>query len=77
MSDLAFRAKGYPNNTKLAANGYTADDHPVYLWAYGCYKYELEMRLDDGAVEKELVDASYEYAVKKFKEIAIKELTFF
>jgi len=77
MTDLAFRAKGYPNNTNLVAKGYTADEAPVYLWAYGCYKYEVEMRLGDGAVKKEAIDASFEYAVERFKEKAIKELTFF
>ena len=77
MTDLAFRAKGYPNNTNLVAKGYTADEALVYLWAYGCYKYEVEMRLGDGAVKKEAIDASFEYAVERFKEKAIKELTFF
>ena len=30
--------------TTLAAKGYTTDGVPVFLWAYGNYKYEVEVK---------------------------------
>ena len=30
--------------TTLCAKGYTTDGVPVYLWSYGNYKYEVEVK---------------------------------
>ena len=76
MTDLAFRAKGYPGNTMLAAKGYTTDGVPVYLWAYGGYEYAVEVKKDT-FTETECLDCTYEEAVDKFKERAINGLTMY
>ena len=76
MTDLAFRAKGYPGNTMLAAKGYTTDGVPVYLWSSGNSKKEVEVKkvhLSDCHV----FDASFNEAVDKFKERAINGLTMY
>ena len=70
MTDLAFRAKGYPGNTMLAAKGYTTDGVPVYLWAYGNYRYEVEVKklnFSDCVV----FEGPYEDAVSRFEDRAI------
>ena len=76
MTDLAFRAKGYPGNTMLAAKGYTTDGVPVYRWAYGGYEYAVEVKKDT-FTETECLDCTYEEAVDKFKERAINGLTMY
>ena len=76
MTDIAFRAKGYPGNTMLAAKGYTTDGIPVYLWAYGGYEYAVEVKKDT-FTETECLDCTYEEAVDKFKERAINGLTMY
>jgi len=70
MTDLAFRAKGYPGNTMLAAKGYTTDGVPVYLWAKGSYIYEIEVRKDT-VTDCEVFEGPYEDAVSKFEDRAI------
>ena len=76
MTDLAFRAKGYPGNTMLAAKGYTTDGVPVYLWSYGNYKYEVEVKKVNFS-DCHVFDASFNEAVDKFKERAINGLTMY
>ena len=62
--------------TTLAAKGYSALDKvtPMYLWSYGNYKYEIEVKPNShseaGSV-CEVLDCSYEDAIKKFKNMAI------
>ena len=62
--------------TTLAAKGYTTDGVPVYLWAYGNYKYEVEVKKLNFS-ESEVFDASFNEAVDKFKERAINGLTMY
>ena len=70
MTDLAFRAKGYPGNTMLAAKGYTTDGVPVYLWAYGNYRYEVEVKKLNFS-DCEVFEGPYEDAVSRFEDRAI------
>ena len=44
MTDIAFRAKGYPGNTALYAKGEMPDGATAYLWATGNYEYAIEKR---------------------------------
>jgi len=61
--------------TTLAAKGYSALDKvtPMYLWSYGNYKYEIEVkpnsRSEAGSV-CEVLNCSYEEAIKKFENMA-------
>ena len=62
--------------TTLAAKGYTTDGVPVYLWRYGSYKYEVEVRKLN-FTESEMLDASYIDAVSRFEERAINGVEVF
>ena len=44
MTLLVPPMKGLMIMTTLAAKGYTTDGVPVYLWAYGNYRYEVEVK---------------------------------
>ena len=57
--------------TTLAAKGYTTDGVPVFLWAYGNYKYEIEVKITKGLCDCEVMDTSYEEAFKKFEGICV------
>ena len=70
--------------TTLAAKGYSALDKvtPMYLWSYGNYKYEIEVKpnsrssslresISEVGSVCEVLDCSYEDAIKKFKNMAI------
>ena len=62
--------KGLMNMTTLAAKGYTTDGVPVYLWAYGNYRYEVEVKklnFSDCVV----FEGPYEDAVSRFEDRAI------
>ena len=60
----------------LAAKGYTTDGVPVFLWAYGNYKYEVEVKKLNFS-ESEVFDASFNEAVNKFEDRAINGVEFF
>ena len=44
MPLLVSPMKGLMIMTTLAAKGFTTDGVPVYLWAYGNYRYEVEVK---------------------------------
>ena len=75
MTDLAFRAKGYPGNKALYAKGLVKGDGAVsYLWGYGNYKYEIE-RIVAGADRltfSDVFESSYEEAMIKFEKMVDK-----
>jgi|LULY01.1.fsa_nt_gb hypothetical protein len=64
---------------RLYAKGYSSLDGvtPVTLWSLGNYRYEIETRKTTRAtwrdnsfcVESEVFEASYEDAMKKFKDL--------
>ena len=60
--------------TTLAAKGYSALDKvtPMYLWSYGNYRYEIEVKPNSYFSECEVLDCSYEEAIKKFKDMVDK-----
>ena len=62
--------------TTLCAKGYTTDGVPVFLWGYGNYKYEVEVKKLN-FTECEVFDASFNEAVNKFEARAINGVEFF
>ena len=56
----------------LAAKGYTTDGVPVFLWAYGNYKYEVEVKKNRFFTSNEVFETSYEDALKKFENMVDK-----
>ena len=76
MTLLVSPTKGLIDMTTLAAKGYTTDGVPVYLWRYGSYKYEVEVRKLN-FTESEMLDASYIDAVSRFEERAINGVEVF
>jgi hypothetical protein len=70
MPLLVSPMKGLMIMTTLAAKGYTTDGVPVYLWAYGNYRYEVEVKklnFSDCVV----FEGPYEDAVSRFEDRAI------
>jgi hypothetical protein len=70
MTLLVPPMKGLMIMTTLAAKGYTTDGVPVYLWAYGNYRYEVEVKklnFSDCVV----FEGPYEDAVSRFEDRAI------
>jgi hypothetical protein len=70
MTLLVSPMKGLMIMTTLAAKGYTTDGVPVYLWAYGNYRYEVEVKklnFSDCVV----FEGPYEDAVSRFEDRAI------
>ena len=76
MTLLVSPMKGLMIMTTLAAKGYTTDGVPVYLWSYGNYKYEVEVKKVNFS-DCHVFDASFNEAVDKFKERAINGLTMY
>jgi len=70
MTLLVPPMKGLMNMTTLAAKGYTTDGVPVYLWAYGNYRYEVEVKKLNFS-ECEVFEGPYEDAVSRFEDRAI------
>ena len=66
--------KGLIDMTTLAAKGYSALDKvtPMYLWSYGNYRYEIEVKPNSYFSECEVLDCSYEEAIRKFKNMVDK-----
>ena len=76
MTLLVSPMKGLIDMTSLAAKGYTTDGVPVYLWAYGNYRYEVEVKKLNFS-ECEVFEAPYEDAVSKFEDRAINGVEMF
>ena len=76
MTLLVPPMKGLMIMTTLAAKGYTTDGVPVYLWAYGNYRYEVEVKKLNFR-ECEVFEGPYEDAVSKFEDRAINGVEMF
>ena len=48
------------------------DVTPMYLWSYGNYRYEIEVKKNSYFSECEVFETSYEDALKKFEEMVDK-----
>ena len=70
MTLLVSPMKGLMIMTTLAAKGYTTDGVPVYLWAYGNYRYEVEVKKLNFS-DCEVFEGPYEDAVSRFEFRAI------
>jgi hypothetical protein len=59
---------------KLCATGKSALDDvtPMYLWTYGNYEYEIEVRKSSYYTESEMLKTSYEEALSKFENMVDK-----
>ena len=60
--------------TTLCATGKSNLDvvTPMYLWSYGNYRYEIEVKKNSYFSECEEFETSYEDALKKFEEMVDK-----
>ena len=60
--------------TTLCATGKSNLDDvtPMYLWSYGNYRYEIEVKKTSYFSECEVFETSYEDALKKFEEMVDK-----
>ena len=76
MTLLVSPTKGLMIMTTLAAKGFTTDGVPVYLWAYGNYRYEVEVKKLN-FTDCEVFEGPYEDAVCKFEERAINGIEMF
>ena len=76
MTLLVPPMKGLMNMTTLAAKGYTTDGVPVYLWAYGNYRYEVEVKKLNFS-DCEVFEGPYEDAVSRFEDRAINGVEMF
>ena len=45
---------------------------PMYLWSYGNYRYEIEVKKNSYYSECEVFETSYEDAMNKFKNMVDK-----
>ena len=59
--------------TTLCATGKSGLDDvtPMYLWAYGNYKYEIEVKPNSYSSNCEVFESSYEDALSKFSDMAM------
>jgi len=62
--------------TTLCATGKSSLDDvtPMYLWAYGNYKYEIEVKPNSYSSNCEVFESSYEDALSKFSGM-VKDMT--
>ena len=61
--------------TTLCATGKSALDDvtPMYLWAYGNYRYEIEVKRQYSySSDSEMFESSYEDALNKFENMVDK-----
>jgi len=60
--------------TTLCATGKSSLDDvtPMYLWSYGNYRYEIEVKKNSYFSECEVFETSYEDALKKFENMVDK-----
>ena len=58
----------------LCATGKSSLDDvtPMYLWSYGNYRYEIEVKKNSYFSECEVFETSYEDALKKFENMVDK-----
>ncbi len=59
---------------KLCATGKSALDDvtSMYLWAYGNYRYEIEVKKNSYFSSTEVFESSYEDALSKFENMVDK-----
>ena len=59
---------------KSSLDDVTGDDtsFPMYLWSYGNYRYEIEVRKNSRFSSNEVFESSYENALKKFENMVDK-----
>ena len=57
----------------LCATGKSSLDDvtPMYLWAYGNYKYEIEVKKNSRFSSNEVFESSYEEALGKFSGMVV------
>jgi len=62
-----------PTFPSLCATGKSSLDDvtPMYLWAYGNYKYEIEVKPNSYFSDSEVFESSYEDALSKFSDMAM------
>ena len=58
----------------LCATGKSSLDDvtPMYLWAYGSYRYEIEVRKNSRFSNSEVFESSYEDALNKIENMGDK-----
>jgi hypothetical protein len=58
---------------KSSLDDVTGDDtsFPMYLWAYGNYRYEIEVKPNSHFSNCEVFESSYEDALSKFSDMAM------
>ena len=62
---------------KSSLDDVTGDDassFPMYLWSYGNYKYEIEVKPNSHSSSYEVFESSYEDALSKFSGM-VKDIT--
>ena len=66
--------EGKQTVTTLCATGKSNLDDvtPMYLWSYGNYRYEIEVKKNSYFSECEVFETSYEDALKKFENMVDK-----
>ena len=59
---------------KSSLDDVTGDDtsFPMYLWAYGNYRYEIEVKPNSHFSNCEVFESSYEDALNKFENMVDK-----
>ena len=59
---------------KSSLDDVTGDDtsFPMYLWAYGNYRYEIEVKPNSYFSNCEVFESSYEDALNKFENMVDK-----
>ena len=60
--------------TTLCATGKSSLDEVtcMYLWSYGNYRYEIEVKKNSRFSNSEAFESSYEYALNKFENMVDK-----
>ncbi len=60
--------------TTLCATGKSSDasSFPMYLWSYGNYRYEIEVKPNSYFSDCEVFESSYEDALNKFENMVDK-----
>ncbi len=70
--DTASLSEDYKMTTLCATGKSSLDDvTPMYLWAYGNYRYEIEVKKNSYFSSSEVFESSYEDALKKFENMVV------
>ena len=71
--DTASLSEDYKMTT-LCATGKSSLDEvtPMYLWSYGNYRYEIEVKKNSYFSSTEVFESSYEDALNKFENMVDK-----